>query len=129
MLFEIIIGIVISILCVLIIAKIRPQKDQDFWRLGLFIAALIYVGFVIINGAWSYFLLELGGVLFYGLFIWLSRKYDLYWLGIGWALHIGWDVLLHSGTETSYTPEWYPGVCVGFDIIIAIYIISIYYLK
>lgn len=122
MLLEIIIGILLAALSVAIIAKTYPKKDHAFWRMGLLIAALIYVGFALFGQSWEYLPIELIGLAFYGAFVWLSKKYALYWLALGWALHIGWDVFLHSGSETAFVPSWYPGICLGFDILIAIYI-------
>jgi len=51
------------------------------------------------------------------------REYTLHWLALGWALHICWDVFLHSQNSTPYVPEGYPGLCMGFDIVIAGYIL------
>lgn len=122
MLTEIIIGIVVATACVIVVAKIYPKKDHAFWRSGLLIAALVYVVFALVGKSWDHLPMELGGVLIYGLFVWFSKKYELWWLALGWALHIGWDVFLHSDGATPFVPSWYPRVCLGFDIVIAGYI-------
>lgn len=129
MIIEIIIGFVLASIAVLIIRKIYPQKDHAFWRMGLLIAALIYVGFAVLGANWEHLPMELGGVLIYGLFAFLSKKYTLYYLAIGWLLHICWDVFLHRGTTTPYVPDWYPGACIGFDVVIAGYILFLIYQK
>ena len=28
-------------------------------------------------------------------------------------------------TDTSYMPEWYAGVCVGFDFVVALYLVGL----
>ena len=126
MLIEIIIGIVSAIASVFIVAKIYPNKDHAFWRMGLLIAAIIYVIFALIGGAFNYLPMEIMGVLFYGLFVWFSKKYALWWLAVGWAIHIAWDVFLHSSGDTPFVPSWYPGLCLGFDIVIAAYIVKVF---
>lgn len=122
MIVSIIIGIVIAIICVFLVHKIFPNKDHAFWRVGLVIAALIYVVFALIGQNTNYLPIEVGGVLLYGLFAFLSKKHSLYWLAVGWFLHIGWDVFLHIGSSTSFVPLGYAESCLGFDIIIAAYI-------
>ena len=129
MLTEIIVGIVVAIASVFVIAKIYPKKDHAFWRSGLLIAALIYVIFALVGQSWSYLPIEVIGVLIYGAFVWFSKKYALWWLAVGWALHICWDVFLHSSGNTPFVPSWYPGVCLGFDIVIAAYIFWVFWEK
>lgn len=116
------IGFLLGLGSVLLLRRLYPYRDHLVWRTALIIAALIYVGFVIVAGELAHFAVELTGVIIYGTFAWLSKKYGLYWLALGWALHICWDVLLHSPHKTPYVPEFYPGLCMGFDIVIAIYI-------
>jgi len=54
---------------------------------------------------------------------WLAIKKNTYWLALAWALHIGWDTLLHDPISTAYVPVWYPSMCIGFDIVISVYIL------
>lgn len=126
MVLEIVIGIVIASLSVWLVSKIYPNKEHAYWRIGLIVAALIYVGFAVYGKNWEYLPIEFGGFVLYGAFAWMSKKFNLMWLSIGWGLHILWDVFLHAGAETSFVPSWYPGICLGFDIVIAIYIFWVY---
>ena len=116
------IGFALAVVSVFIIRKLLPRKEDNFWGLALVIAALIYVVFAIVGGAYDYLPMELGGVVLYGIFAWLSLKYNLLWLAVGWALHIGWDVWLHAGDAMAFVPAAYPALCIGFDIAIAGYI-------
>ena len=129
MIVEIIVRFLAALLAVLVIRKKYPNKDHAFWRMGLLIAALIYVAFAVFGGFWENLPMELGGVIIYGLFAFLSKKYTLYWLALGWVLHICWDVFLHSSATTPYVPDWYAGTCIGFDIVIAGYILYLIYTK
>ena len=116
-------GIVLALISLLFVKKFFPDQQVVFWQFGLVLAALAYVGFVLINGKDTQNLhLEIGGLALYSLLVFLSKKYSLYFLSLGWAMHIGWDSLLHSYTTTPYVPLHYIEACIGFDIVIAAYI-------
>ncbi len=116
-------GIVLALIPLLFVKKFFPDQQVVFWQFGLVLAALAYVGFVLINGKDTQNLhLEIGGLALYSLLVFLSKKYSLYFLSLGWAMHIGWDSLLHSYTTTPYVPLHYIEACIGFDIVIAAYI-------
>lgn len=116
------IGFVVAVVSVFVIRKLYPTKEVRVWGLGLVIAAAIYVAFALIGGAYNYLPMELGGVVLYGAFAWLAVKHNLLWLAAGWALHVGWDVWLHSEEATAFVPPGYTDMCIGFDIAIAVYI-------
>lgn len=123
MVIDLIIGIVLALIPLLIVKQFYPHKQVIFWQFGLIIAALAYVSFVLINAKTTQNLpLELGGVALFGLLVFLSNKYSLYFLSLGWAMHIGWDNLLHSYSSTPYVPLHYIEACIGFDIVISSYI-------
>jgi len=123
MIIEILIGFALAAISILAVRAIFKQKDHAFWRQGLILAALVYVGFALcLGGTGNWIGIELGGVVLYGVIAYMAkgRRYAI--LALGWGLHILWDVLLHSGGHPTYVPHWYPGVCIGFDIAIALYI-------
>ena len=100
-----------------------PRKSElKAWSLNLFIAALIYVLFVLVGLNWAWFPTELFGVVIYGAFAWLGFKYSPWFIALGWGLHVLWDLLLHPAGHPGYVPSWYPGVCLGFDVAIAGYL-------
>lgn len=123
LIIEIIAGIGIASIYAYLVHRIIPDKAPAFWRTGLVVAALIYVAFAIIGSRPDALPLEILGLAIYSVFALLSKKYTLHWLALGWGLHVLWDILLHSHEHTSYVPHWYPGVCLGFDIVIAVYIL------
>jgi hypothetical protein len=46
----------------------------------------------------------------------------VWFLILGWAAHAAWDVLLHQVLSVGFVPEWYPVVCLGFDVLLAAHI-------
>lgn len=118
-LVEIIIGIIAAAILVFVARK----KEISFWRYALVIGALIYVGFAIVGQQWDWLPIELGGVLLYSFFVFLSFRFSILFLALGWALHVVWDLGLHFGGHPGYVPDWYPGACLGFDLLIAGYLV------
>ena len=90
--------------------------------LGLLVAALIYPVFAVLGDAgMSWIGVEIAGVLLYGTCAWLGYTRTAWWLIMGWAAHMIWDVALHhNGPGAAFTPGWYPALCVGFDSVVAI---------
>lgn len=92
---------------------------------GLIIAAIVYVGFATIWGNGLWFLIEIGGLLIYGLFVLLALRYTMIWLAVGWALHSIWDLGLHwIGQGHTIAPAWYVIACLSFDLLVAGYILT-----
>lgn len=88
---------------------------------GLTVAALVYVVFAAIAGAWGWLAVELGGVLLYGAFAWLGAYRATLWLAAGWALHVAWDAGLHlAGPGAAIAPSAYPLLCIAFDALVAV---------
>ena len=103
--------------------RIYPERHLSLWANGLVIAALIYVVFALLGKNYDWLSIEVAGVLLYAIPAILSLKYSKYWLAVGWALHVLWDVLLHANGNPDYVPMWYPGVCLGFDLAIAGFVV------
>lgn len=101
------------------------NRAKSRWRrpyaIGLLVAAVLYVVFAVAGRAQgSWLALEASGVLLFGGAAWLGYRRLPIVLALGWVVHVLWDVLLHvRGTGAVYTPDWYPWVCVSFDLVIA----------
>ena len=120
---EILIGIVLGAAFLFYARRRGPHTETIVCAVGLLVAALIYVCFAVARGAGRPDLfLELGGVLLFGLVAVPFRRSPLL-VGAGWIAHVGWDVGLHGGGLRSFVPAPYPLVCVGFDLLIAAYLI------
>jgi hypothetical protein len=114
-------GIVSSLALVRMARTYPPEGQRRVYAVGLVIAALLYVIFVVVGGAGARWLaLESVGVLTYGAAAWGGLRGRPSLLALGWAAHAAWDVPLHvSGAAAEYTPRWYPWLCVSFDLVIA----------
>ncbi|WP_415894867.1 DUF6010 family protein [Neptuniibacter sp. PT34_22] len=106
-------------------AKGRAEQEQiNIFGIALMIAALIYIGFAVIYGASStWLIIETVGVLVYGSFYLLAKRFGLHFLALGWLLHPLWDVCLHLlGAGGHFAPEWYAVMCITFDLVVAVYL-------
>lgn len=100
-----------------------PRREARALAAGLVIAAAIYVWFALAGGGSPRDVaLEAGGLAAFGTAALLGIRLSPLWLAAGWLLHAGWDVGLHSTTATPFVPAWYPPLCVGFDLVLAVWI-------
>ncbi|MFQ5349490.1 MAG: DUF6010 family protein [Thermoanaerobaculia bacterium] len=101
----------------------RRRGGRRIYAQGLVVAALIYVVFALAARAGiAPLLLELLGVALFGAVAWQGGRRSALWLAAGWAVHVGWDLLLHPLTGAGYAPAWYVRACVGFDLMVAAWI-------
>lgn len=95
--------------------------EKIIYAVGLVCAALIYVGFGLFSNSTNWVIIELAGLPVYGAFAWLGLKRSGWFLAVGWIMHVFWDALLH-GSSTAFVPNWYIGLCIGFDLVVGGYI-------
>ena len=120
----IIIGAIAAVLFIFFCKKKYPPNiEMKVYANGLFIAALIYVLFLFNGSSTQWIFVEIGGVILFGTIAYFSIKRKLpALLALGWLLHIGWDTLLHNSVATSFVPNLYEELCIGFDLVMAGYI-------
>jgi hypothetical protein len=118
MLEPIILGAVLGGLFVLLARRLGQRAEARLLAAGLAVAALIYVGLALASaGRWL--AIETAGVAIFGTLAWLGVRASSWWLALGWLGHVAWDVGLHLDRPQPVTPEWYPLLCVGLDLIVA----------
>lgn len=93
--------------------------------LALVIAAVVYVLFALLTRNQLFITIELVGLMFFLLLVWMGYQYSFWFIAMGWLLHVFWDLGLHPAQTAPYIPQWYTWLCVGFDIIIALYLVTI----
>jgi hypothetical protein len=91
--------------------------------LGLVVAALIYVGLALPTADGQWLMLETAGVAVFGGVAWFGLTRPG-WLAVGWMAHVIWDVCLHLDRAQPVVGTWYPLACIGFDLIVAGFLLS-----
>ena len=117
----IIIGIICAILLLFYIRQYSTNKKYHFLGFALFVASGLYLVFAVVTMNKILITVELFGLMLFLLFIWMAYRYSFWFIALGWALHIVWDIGVHPQETAPYIPFWYAWVCVGFDIVISIY--------
>ena len=123
MLFPILGGAVLGAVFA-IFARTRKPAELRILALGLVVAALIYVGLALAGKGREWLGIELAGLVLFMCLAWLGLRASRWWLAIGWMAHVGWDVGLHLDRAQPVVGAWYPLLCVGFDLVVAGFLIS-----
>lgn len=94
------------------------------WVLATIALPLIYVGFALASPSDDGLRTELIGVVIFVPIALVAWRIERPWLllALAWGSHAVWDVLLHSREATPYVIGWYPGVCLGTDLVVATYL-------
>jgi len=124
MLLPILLGAVLGALFVLVARRRGRTGETRLLALGLVVAALIYVGLALARADHRGLALEAAGLGIFGLIAWLGARASLWWLVLGWGAHVGWDVGLHLDRSQASVAAWYPLLCIGFDLVIAGYLLG-----
>lgn len=107
-------------LFVLLAQRRKRSGEIRLLALGLVAAALIYIGLALSAGADHRWLtLGTAGLAVFGMLAWLGVRTSLWWLALGWVAHVGWHVGFHLDRTQTFVPTWYPLLCVGFDLVVA----------
>lgn len=120
---EIIVGAIAAGVIIFFTKKKYPLEEFKAYSRYLIIAALVYIVFLFFGSDFRWQMIEVGGLIIYGGIGWFSYEKNLpTLLALGWGLHPVWDWFLHNPIDTPFVPEAYPGLCIGFDLVMALYI-------
>ena len=97
------------------------ERERRWYAVGLAIAAGIYAAFNFVIGGIPLGI-ELLGLVGFGALGYFGFRREAAILAVGWLLHAGWDVWHLVGSFSS--PDWYAAACIGFDGLLAGYILT-----
>jgi hypothetical protein len=102
----------------------RERRGLRIYAAALVLAALIYVVFAAAGGAGRPGIaLEIAGLALFGALAAAGLRFVPALAGLGWLLHAGWDVALHTPGRGEYAPHWYPMLCLGFDLLVGVFVL------
>ncbi len=124
---EIVLGAVLAAVIIYYYRGLSEIGARKFFANTLVLAALIYVGFALVGlslgrSSIGWLLIEFLGVAIYLVFARFGLRRTAWFLALGWAFHIFWDIGLHFSDKVMFVPGFYPSVCIGFDLVFAVYI-------
>lgn len=115
-------GAIAGLVLVFYLRRYDDRKKLHIASVALFLAAFIYILFALYEFHPLWIMVEVTGLLLFLMFIWMGYQYSFWFLSMGWLLHVVWDVGFHPAEAAPYIPHWYPWLCVGFDVIAALYV-------
>ena len=115
-------GAVICGFFIVLARRFGAQREVWVYAVGLVLAAIIYLGCALRGGESRWAILALVAVALFTLSAWLGVRFSTIFLGVGWALHAGWDALMHAILSVGFVPSWYPTTCLAFDLVLAGYV-------
>ena len=114
-------GVLAAFLLVLVGRWVGGRRENRVYAAGLVVAALIYVLLALVGGTSGREVgVELVGLALFGAVALIGMRFPLA-IGLGWLGHVLWDVVLHRPPE-AWVPEWYPALCLGFDVAVGLYV-------
>ena len=119
-------GALSCLLFVLLARRLGRGRELFVYAAALAAAALVYVGFAAFGGASArWVVVEAAGLVLFSAPALAGARGGAWALAAGWASHAAWDALLHKAPGVGFVPEWYPFVCVGFDLFLAAYVAAV----
>jgi hypothetical protein len=126
---SVVVGALLAGLFVLVARLALGRRENVALAAGLVVAALIYLAAALESVIGSLQAvggisvpLEVAGVAVFALLAFLGLRVSPWFLAIGWAAHVLWDVWVHPGGSFGFLPDWYPPLCIGFDLVVAGYV-------
>jgi hypothetical protein len=119
MLLPILVGALLGGLFTLVAHRRGDAGERRLLSVALVVAALIYLGFALAAASGRWLAYEAAGLALFAGVAWLGLRVGPWWLVLGWILHVGWDVGLHLDRSQPIVGAWYPLLCVGFDLVVA----------
>lgn len=81
----------------------------------------VYLGFAVADGRRSALLVQAGELPGFTALAALAVQRDSPGLlGAGWLAHVTWDALHHRGRGPTRVRSWYPPLCIGYDVAVAV---------
>ncbi|MDQ3816851.1 MAG: hypothetical protein M3348_11065 [Acidobacteriota bacterium] len=120
---QLLLGALFCLLFVTFARRAGLRRELAIYAAALAAAAFIYVIFAAFGGATlGWVAVETSGLAIFSLLVLLARRGSREALIVGWAVHPAWDVLIHGASRALFVPGWYPVLCAGFDLTLAVYI-------
>ncbi|WP_455221390.1 hypothetical protein [Kaarinaea lacus] len=120
-LFLIVSGALLATGLLYLLKRFNHKSRLSISMLALLVAALIYVGLALLSHNILFVTIEIIGLVLFLFMIGLGYFYSFWFIVMGWLMHVLWDIGLHPDQTAPYVPQWYPWLCVGFDIVMALY--------
>ncbi|NNE65199.1 MAG: hypothetical protein HKN33_01425 [Pyrinomonadaceae bacterium] len=129
LLIQIVLGAVAACGALALLSGRNESKRLKIIALAIPVLPLIYVVFALVgvsNGTAGYGWLgyEVIGLLLFGGLGLAAFRFGAVTAAVAWAVHAIWDATGHF--DAAFVPAFYPGLCIGFDVVVAGYALYSY---
>lgn len=115
------VGAVLGLATDAVVLALPRRQARSLSGAGLAAAGGIYLGFAVADGGRSALLVQTGELLGFTALAALAVQRDSPGLlGAGWLAHVTWDALHYRGRGPTRVRPWYPALCIGYDVAVAV---------
>lgn len=116
-------GTGLALLTVIVLEWLPLAQAHDMLAMLLVFIAAVYIGFALADGERHNLLIEISGVVGFGLCAVLGLWWNAWWLVVGYLAHGIWDVIHHPQGIHTPTPQGYAPFCLVYDWLMSAYLI------
>ena len=109
-----------------LIPPIFLSREAAFVFLAILLGMIgsVYLGFALMDGRMGIFRIEYVGLVVFFVLPLVALVNDLpLLLAAGYVGHAAWDVIHHPRAVTTAMPAWYVPLCIGYDVVIGVYVL------
>lgn len=117
-------GAVLGGAALVVPALLQPDAAFNFLAVLVAMIAGVYLGFALTDGRIRAALTEEVGIVIFAILatVALGTREPL-WLAGGLFGHAVWDAIHHRRGLDTAMPRWYVPLCIGFDVVVAVYVL------
>ena len=117
-------GALLGLVTLVLPAFLSDRNALAFFAVVLGVVAGVYLGFALVDGRISVFPVENAGIVAFVALGVLALTFDEAWLlGAAYLGHALWDGG-HPHPIDTRMPWWYVPSCIGFDVVLGVYILG-----
>ena len=121
-LVAILVGAALAVPFLIVPAFFSDEVVLNFFGVLLGVVASVYLGFALSDGRYKSLNFEQMGIIVFTVLATVAITKDKPLLiAAGFFGHALWDAL-HPHPLSTTTPRWYGPVCIGFDVVVAVYL-------
>ncbi len=121
--FSYAVGLLLAVAVAYPASFMPPDRERRFFGIAIAVVVLGFFGFPLSQGDALGLAWELAAVVVLGALLLLSSRVAVL-LPLVWLGHGGWDLLFLVGATPIDKPLWVCEVCVPFDLLIGIYLLT-----
>lgn len=117
-----VVGMTLALLIGLSMSFIGFDRDRAFYPTVMIVIALYYALFAVMGGSIGVLALEAVPIAVFVLVAIAGFKYSLWLVAVALVAHGVFDVFHDQLFLNAGVPTWWPGFCLGYDVVAGLYL-------